>query len=166
MTYVQLAWFFYIIYIHNYYILYSSIPRCLSSPVYKLQYFICDTRGPGQYSLVKNVRGDTYTVICMGFWAGVLFYFTSQPSCTTGKIYWRVFSSHGLKAADIHYTCRCLTLFSMAEQYHPRCIHLVVGWPVREWELAALQKLRKAAESNDYIIIAHDRAQRRDRLAS
>ena len=34
---VQLARFFYI---------FISIRRCLSVPVYKLQYFICDTRGP------------------------------------------------------------------------------------------------------------------------
>ena len=34
----------------------------------------------------------------VAFGQGVFFYFTSQPSCTTGTIYWRGFSSRGLKA--------------------------------------------------------------------
>ena len=52
-VYVTVVIFFHLFIIVIYYVrclahfyIYLSIQRCLSVPVYKLQYFICDTRGP------------------------------------------------------------------------------------------------------------------------
>ena len=72
------------------------------------------------------------TVTCMALWPGYgcAFYFTSQPSPTTGTIFlytWRAFSSRGLKAlvkykgpADIH--CIYLTLLH-AFRWQSNTIH-------------------------------------------